>query len=350
MKKKRNMGIVLCLLVCAVCVGCANKSKDTAKNDSLQEQAEGNLFAMNTYMTFQIHGSQAQTALSEMEQMIQNLEELWSVTKENSDIYRINHDAGKTVAVHEETAGLISFALDMAEQTEGVIDPTIYPVLTEWGFTTNHKHVPDKNKILELLTAVDYKKVELEGNTVKVPEGVSLDMGAFGKGYTADLATEKLKEYGIESALLSLGGNIQAVGSKPDGSDWKIGIQSPDGEGTIGMMEISDCAVVTSGAYENNFTDEDGNVYGHILSTETGYPADTDLDSVTVVSAEGKLCDALSTALFIMGTEDAEKYWRLHGGFEMLLVTKKQKILVTKALAEKFSVQDGQEELVEILE
>ena len=314
------------------------------------EPVEASLFAMNTYMTFTAYGENAQTALDESVELIQTMESRWSVTDENSEIYRANHSGGQTVSISEETAEVISFALEMAEKTEGALDPTIYPVLTAWGFTTDGKQVPAPEQIAELLQNVSYSRIRLEGTSLTVPEGMELDLGAVGKGYTADLVTEVLKEHDIESAIISLGGNIQAIGSRPDGSDWRIGIRTPWEDGNLGVLEISDAAVVTSGGYENYFEDEDGNIYWHILDPSTGYPATSGLQAVTIIGKEGRLCDALSTALFVMGAEQAEAYWRENGGFDMLLVTDENEIILTEGIADKFTLSDGREETVRVLE
>ena len=182
-----------------------------------------------------------------------------------------------------------------------------------------------------------------------MPKGMQLDLGAVGKGYTADLVAEVLQTHGVQSALINLGGNIQAVGSRPDGSDWRIGIRAPWGEDNLGVLEISDAAVVTSGGYENYFEDKDGNIYWHILDPSTGYPANSGLQAVTIIGEEGRLCDALSTALFVMGAEQAEAYWRENSGFDMLLVTDENEILLTEGIADKFTLSDGRKEPVQVL-
>ena len=315
-----------------------------------QPAVRDSLFAMNTYMTFTAYGEEAQNALDESKQLIRNLEARWSVTDENSEIYRANHSKGQTVQLSVETAKLLAFALQMAQETEGALDPTIYPVLTAWGFTTGSKQVPEPAQIAELLQSVDYKKIQLSGASLTVPAGMKLDLGAVGKGYAADLVTEQLKADGIESAMISLGGNIQAIGSRPDGSDWKIGIRNPAGNGNLGVLEISDAAVVTSGKYENYFEDENDNVYWHILDPSTGYPADQGLQAITIISPEGKLSDALSTALFVMGPERAATYWRENGGFEMLMITGQSEIILTEGLAGRFSLNEGRAETIRVIE
>lgn len=340
MKYKKSLSAVILML--ALLTGCRSSAE--------LPKTEHNLFAMNTYMTFTAYGEQAQTALDESEALIEKLESLWSVTDENSEIYRANHSSGQAVSISEETSDLISFALEMAEKTEGALDPTIYPILTAWGFTTDSKQVPSSEQIAELLQKVGYSRIQLEGTSLTVPEGMELDLGAVGKGYSADLVTEVLKKHDIESAIISLGGNIQAIGSRPDGSDWRIGIRAPWEDGNLGVLEISDAAVVTSGGYENYFEDEDGNIYWHILDPFTGYPANSGLQAITIIGKEGRLCDALSTALFVMGAEQAEAYWRENGGFDMLLVTDENEIILTEGIVDKFTLNDGRDETVRVLE
>lgn len=332
------------LLLAGVLTGCS------APAEEMQQPVERSLFAMNTYMTFTAYGEDAQAALQEAEECIQQVEGLWSVTDEDSEIYQANHSGGQPVTVSEETAEIISFALELAQRTGGALDPTIYPVLTAWGFTTDSKQVPSQQQIAQLLEQVGYDRIRLNGTELTVPDGMELDLGAVGKGYTADLVTEILRRHGVTSALISLGGNIQAIGSRPDGSDWCLGIRAPWESGNLGVLTVSDAAVVTSGGYENYFDDEQGNIYWHILDPSTGYPADSGLQSVTIVGREGRMCDALSTALFVMGAQSAEQYWRENGGFEMLLVTDSGEILITEGIAENFTLNEGRTETVRVLQ
>ena len=332
------------LLLAGILTGCS------APAEEMRQPVERSLFAMNTYMTFTAYGEDAQAALQEAEECIQQVEGLWSVTDEDSEIYQANHSGGQPVTVSEETAQIISFALEMAQRTGGALDPTIYPVLTAWGFTTDSKQVPSQQRITRLLEQVGYDRIRLNGTELTVPDGMELDLGAVGKGYTADLVTEILRRHGVSSALISLGGNIQAIGSRPDGSDWRLGIRAPWESGNLGVLTVSDAAVVTSGGYENYFDDEQGNIYWHILDPSTGYPADSGLQSVTIVGREGKMCDALSTALFVMGAQSAEQYWRENGGFEMLLVTDSGEILITEGIAENFTLNEGRTETVRVLQ
>lgn len=315
------------------------------------EPAVRDFFAMNTSVSFTAYGDGAEEALAAAEERMGQLESLWSVTEEGSEIYRVNHSGGEPVVLSRETADLAEFALEMAEETQGALEPTLYPVLEAWGFTIDEHRIPEEAEIQELLSNTGYEKVRLDGETIRLPEGMELDLGAVGKGYAGDFICELLREQGITSALLDIGGNIQTIGTRPDGSDWRLGLRNPFGEGTVGVLTVSDCAVVTSGNYENYFVGEDGKTYGHILDPETGHPAESGLASVSIVTEEGKLGDALSTSLFVMGPEEAEAFWRENEDFEMIVITQDGEIIVTEGLEDRFVLgNDFQNMELQILE
>lgn len=332
-RKKDNLLFLILSIVFLSFTACSNPGKDDTGVYS------ESFFAMDTYMTFTAYGANAEYALLLVESRIAELEGLWSVTDSGSDIYAVNHSNGRPVAVSKETEELVSFALDMAEDTDGALEPTIYPVLTAWGFTTDENHVPSESEIKGLLEVVGYDRVHSDNGYISLEAGSMLDLGAVGKGFAGDEAAQVLKENGISSALLDLGGNIQAIGTKPDGSYWRVGLKDPFAGGVLGVIRVADEAVVTSGSYERYFTGEDGKKYGHIIDPATGYPVDNGLASVSVIAGQGKQCDALSTSLFVMGLEGAEDYWRQHRDFDMILVTENGHIYVTKGIQDRFSLQ-----------
>lgn len=334
---KRRISLLFILFISVAALTACQQTKAAKESEMV---AEKQFFAMNTYISLTAYGSEAEAALSGAEEQIRELEDLWSVTEEQSEIYRLNHHQENSMTVSTETADLISYALDMAKQTDGALGPTIYPVLCEWGFTTKEHNVPSAEEIERILEYVGYEKVVLYGTEIEMPEGVQLDMGAVAKGYIGDLVIQRMKEQGISSAMLSLGGNIQVIGTKPDGSLWRVGLRDPFGQSSFGILEVSDCAVITSGGYQNNFTDEAGNVYHHIIDPATGKPAENGLASVTVTGKEGRMCDALSTALFVMGTEKATLYWQEHGDFEMVLVDTDGGVYITEGIEKQFSLTE----------
>lgn len=341
--KRQKIFIFLAFLL--LLSGCASQGERTG------DAAETRFFGMDTDISITAYGKNAGKALEDTQSKVTELERLWSVSDENSDIYAINHSQGRPVSITRETEQILSFALDMAEQTDGALEPTIYPVLTAWGFTTEGNRIPDQSEIEKILQNVGYENVNLSGNEVTLPDGMELDLGAVGKGYAADEVANILKEAGVTSALLDLGGNIQLIGAKPDGDDWKIGLRDPFGESYMGILSISDRAIVTSGNYERYFIGEDGKQYGHILDPSTGYPAENGLVSVTIVAKEGKLCDALSTSLFVMGYESAVSYWKEHSDFDMILLTEDREIYLTEDLADKFQLEPDYSDMkIEIIE
>jgi Membrane-associated lipoprotein involved in thiamine biosynthesis len=145
----------------------------------------------------------------------------------------------------------------------------------------------------------------------------------------------------VKSAIVNLGGNVQTLGSKPDGSAWRIGIRSPYGSSLLGTVEVRNMCVITSGAYERSFTAPDGTVYGHIISPFTGRPVQNACVSSTVVAEEGAMADALSTALFVMGPEKAAEFWKAHGGFEFLLLDDQGTLYVTEGILSSFTSANG---------
>lgn len=322
---------VICMLVLGI-GGCAGKQNQ--ENDGCSES----FFAMDTYMTFTAYGKDAEAAVLAAEDKMNELERLWSVTDVDSDVYAVNHSNGQAVTVDAKTAELLSFAFHMAEETDGALEPTIYPVLAAWGFTTGENHIPSETELEQLLETVGNDKVRLEDDRIQVETGSMIDLGAVGKGYAGDEAARVLRDRGITSALLDIGGNIQAVGAKPDGSDWKIGLKDPFSGGVLGILRISDVAVVTSGNYERFFTGEDGRMYGHVIDPETGHPVENGIASVSVIAGEGKPCDALSTALFVMGPERAQDYWRQHQEFDMILVMEDGSIYLTGGIENRFTL------------
>ena len=163
---------------------------------------------------------------------------------------------------------------------------------------------------------------------------MEIDLGGIAKGYTSSRVMEIFKEQGIKHGLVSLGGNVQALGSKADGKPWRVAIQNPESDlDYLGILDIEGKCVITSGGYERFFI-EDGVRYHHIIDPRTGYPADSGLLSATIISEDGTLADGLSTSLFIMGKEEAEKYWRAHPGtFDYILEDTDGTLYVTKGAA-----------------
>ena len=309
------------------------------------EPVEWTEFAMDTVVTIEAYGGDAETGIADARENLLKLEKLWSVTDENSEIYKLNHSQGETESVSTQTSDLLTFARTMAEETEGAFNPAIYPLVRSWGFTTGDYRIPEAEEIQELLSDTDFRQIRISGQNVTLPEGMELDFGAIAKGDTGDKIADALKANGVASAIINLGGNVRLLGASPDGGNWRIGILSPYGEGNIGILEAQDVNIITSGGYERYFIGEDGKQYWHILNPADGYPAKSGVISATIVSKDGALCDALSTAAFVMGLERVEKYWKSRDDFEMILVTETNEIYVTEGLEQNFSLTPMSQEV-----
>lgn len=281
-------------------------------------------FYFNTAVSLTCYGADANAILEEAFKLCDAYEKMLSRTVENSDIWNINHAAGQPVTVHPETAQLLQKALEYSRLTDGLIDPTVTPLSELWNFTGDPRGpVPEKEQIEELLAHVNYKALQITGNTVCLtdPEA-EVDLGFIAKGYIADRLKDFILEKGAHSALINLGGNILAVGSKPDGSAFCTGIQKPFGKAgeTLEIYDLRNRSLVSSGSYERCF-EENGILYHHILDPSTGYPADTGLTGVTILSSSSANGDALSTACFLLGLEKGMKLIESLPETEALFVT-----------------------------
>jgi len=318
--------------------------------------------AMNTFMTVRSFGLKSAKANAAAKKRILELEDTISTTKDCSEVWKINHANGSAIPISDDTKILADFSLKMATATNGALNPCLYPVIREWGFTTGEYKVPSKNVISELLKKTDYVngiRITLNESeepvlltqdfsthtistfSLRLEPGMMIDFGAVGKGYAGDEAIKVLKESGIKSALLDLGGNIQALGSKTDGSDWTIGIKNPFDvkSGPVASVKIKDKAVITSGGYERYFVDEaTKHTYIHIFDGKTGAPVENNVASVTIIADSGLYGDALSTSLVVLGVEKAINFWQVNKDFDFILMTKEGELYFTKGLKENLKL------------
>ena len=293
------------------------------------QRQTGEWFAMDTVMTAAVYGSA--DALDAVEAETYRLDALLAAQKDDSEIAAVNDGAE---VVSEETAALLRRALEIAAETNGAYDPTVYPLMRAWGFTDGNYRVPADAELDALLQTTGWTEVSVDGTTASLPEGFALDLGGIGKGYAAGRCKEILKAHGVTSALLSLGGNVSALGSKPDGTLWTVGIANPEApsEAIVKLTFSGSKALVTSGGYQRYF-EENGVRYHHILDPKTGCPAESGLTSVTVLADSGTLADALSTALFVMGLDRATDFWRASDDFDAVFLTDSGEIYATEGAA-----------------
>lgn len=294
------------------------------------------LFAMDTQMTLTAYGPNGEQALEEAAQELQRLDTLLSTGNASSEIAMLNSRGEGSLSA--DSQAIIEEALRLYTGTGGVFDITVYPLMRLWGFTDGAYRVPTDQERTEALKLIGADQIRLENGVCTLGPGQMIDLGGIAKGYASDRLMEIFRENGVTSAMVSLGGNIQTLNAKPDGSAYRIAIRSPhDTQEYVGYLSVVNQAVVTSGGYERYF-EENGNRYHHILDPKTGLPAQSGLASVTIVSSSGMLADGLSTALFIMGLEQAEVYWRSSGeDFEAVFVTDGGDIYITQGLEGRFT-------------
>ena len=327
----RPISPLLALLLLTACASSEVPAGFDANDASIT------LFAMDTVMELKAYGGNGQEALKQASECINHLDKLLSATNPNSEIYAANHSEGNGTAVSDDTAVLLERALELCRDTDGVLDVSIYPAVRAWGFTTGLYQVPEEAELAALLTNVDYTKIHLEDGFLTVPADMEIDLGAVAKGYTGDRIMDIFRSFGIPSAIISLGGNVQTLGTKPDGTLWRVAVQAPSGDGYAGVMEVDEKAVITSGGYERYF-EEDGQIYWHIIDPATGWPAQNGLVSVTIISESGLLSDALSTALFVMGKDCAIDFWRSRDDFDFILIDEDGIVTISAGIQDSFSL------------
>jgi len=343
-----NIAIILAFGLLTACTANANPNNND--NDYLVNEARD--FAMGTLVTQKVYGPNGEAAIDEAMAKIRELEEMLSFNADRGDVFNLNQNAGKEkVELNPITIELIQKALEISELSGGKFDITVGPLVRAWGIGTEDARVPSPEEIEQLLPLVNYRDIEIEGNTafLKKP-GQMIDLGGIAKGYAGDEVIKIYKKLGIKSAVVNLGGNVVTLGGKPDGSPWVVGIMSPrkeeDSEQHLGAIMVKDKAVVTAGDGERYFI-QDGVRYHHILDPDTGYPAKSDLMSVTLVTDSSFVADALDTAVFILGLEKGRKLIEDYGGVEAIFVTTDKKIYVTEGLKDNFTLIDKSYRLME---
>lgn len=340
------------------------------------KSAQVDFFAMNTIMHITCYGEECEEAVSAAQAAIMRLDALLSTEAEDSEVSRINAASGGNLS--DDTEALVKKALLLYELTDGAYDMTIMPLVRLWGFTTGEYKVPDSEQLEENRLLCDSAQVEYADSYLTLKAGQGIDFGGLAKGYASDRLVEIFDSYKVKAAYLSLGGNVYCYHKKTDGSTWNIAIENPfarnidfsiDAAGNtgitgnnagkskgktgnvpdyLGAVRVYDKAVVTSGGYERYFT-ENGRTYHHIIDTATGFPADSGLVSVTVISSDAALADGLSTACFVMGLEKSTALWKKYGAgqeycgqtqvaaFDLVMMAEDGTVYVTEGIADSFT-------------
>ncbi len=292
------------------------------------------VFAMNTYCTVTVPAKNADAA-DEIIRRVNALEALLSVSREGSDIYRLNYSDGEQTPIDNETALLLKRALELNSLLPA-FDFSLFRLSLLWGFFDTPS-VPDDADIKSALSHCGTDKLTVGDGFASLSGGAMVDLGAIAKGYAADEASKILLSHGVERALLNFGGNVFVLGTKQSGADYKVGIKKPYTEEILATLTGKDLFYVTSGSYERYFT-EGGKNYCHIIDPKTGYPAESGLYSVTVVCEDGTLADVLSTAFFIMGAEASLDFINETHLCEAVFVTCGNGVIITDGLKDRFTL------------
>lgn len=318
--------------------GSAAPTSSPAVEAGLPKQSRVGYF-FDTVITIEAY-TDDESILDDAMAECQRYDDLLSKTTEGSDVWKINHANGERVAVSQDTRDIIEKALEYSELSDGRFDITIEPCVALWDFTGENMGVlPDEAALAEAASRVDYTKIDINDQGVQLPAGETIDLGAIAKGYITDRIRDFLVERGVTCGILNFGGNVLVIGSKPDGTDWNIGIQDPDsttGE-SIAVVPVHDSAVVTSGIYERGF-DLDGVRYHHILDTSTGWPVQNELAGITILAGDAFDADALSTTVFAMGLEEGTAFVESLEGVEAVFITRDEQVSWTSGLNDRLTL------------
>lgn len=350
MNARKVSGISVALLLAAVLPiniflsGCKAQTKKP-------EPISRNEFMLGTDCMVKIYDSSDASILDKAFARIADLESKMSINKEGTEVDAVNAASGMSpVKVSADTFDVIERGVKYGEDSNGKFDITIGPLVKLWGINTDHARVPAKEELTEADKLISYKDIVLDKQNSTVflkKKGMVLDLGGIAKGYVADQVGIVLKENGVKHAIINLGGNVLVLGNNVSGNPWRIGIQdpfNPRGD-TIGILEVKDKTVTTSGIYERYF-EQDGKSYHHILNPATGYPVDNEVAGVSIITDASMDGDALSTVLFCMGVQEGLKYVEGKKNIECIFVTRNKEVYVSSGLKGIFKLNSDQFKLM----
>ncbi|MFZ5353866.1 MAG: FAD:protein FMN transferase [Bacillota bacterium] len=301
-------------------------------------------FLLGTVIDIKIFDKSDEAVIDEAFKRISEIEKKMTINNaETSEIIKLNEESGKkAVNVSSDTLYVLKKGRYYSELSKGLFDITAGPIVKLWNIGTDYAAVPDSNTLAQKLQLVNYEKLTIneDASSAELEQsGMAVDLGAIAKGYAADEATAILRKHGVKHAIINLGGNMVVIGDNPNGNPWKIGIQDPDNPrgDYMGIIPLTDQTVVTSGIYER-FLEKDGRRYHHILDTRTGFPADNNLSSVSIITDSSIDADALSTTTFIMGLEEGFRYIEALENVEAIFITKDKKVYLTSGIKDRFVI------------
>jgi thiamine biosynthesis lipoprotein len=339
--KLARMLIIICISIAAVVAltGCGSSKSKSAQS--------GSYYIFDTIVTVKVYADDVTEQHYEaIENLLERIDQAMNRHEKGSEVDQVNKQAGiQAVPVSVETFMVVQKALAYATLSEGRFDPTIGPVVDLWGIGSDHAQVPDDATLAQKLQLVNYKDImmnQAEQTIMLTRPGMSIDLGAIAKGYAADQVAQYLRSQGFESAMIDLGGNILAMGGKPNQDFWTIGMQNPESPrgDTIGTFRVTNKTVVSSGAYERFFI-QDGVRYHHIMDSSTGYPISNNLSSVTIITEHSIDADALSTTAFAMGLAEGLSFVESQPGVEAFFITHDHIVYTTSGIGHQLHLTDA---------
>lgn len=322
-----------------------------SKNNTTSEPLSKSELLMGTVVTVTLYDSNDEEILNKVFNKVKELESTLSINENGTLVDKINEEAGiNPVKVDEDTYTVVKKGIEYSKLSNGLFDISVGPIVKLWSIGLPEAKVPTQEEIHERLPLIGYNDIELNDTDKTIylkRKGMIIDLGGIAKGYTADVISDILTEEGVNSAIINLGGNIFAHGKKPNGDEWKIGIQDPFSErgGIIGTLVTSNKSIVTSGIYER-YIEKDGVKYHHILSPKTGYPYDNEVAGITIASDKSTDGDALSTSVFAMGVEEGMKFVNSIDGIDAIFITKDNKVYITDGIRNVFTLSNSDFTLV----
>lgn len=316
-------------------------------SDSLNNKVfSGQSFVLGTLIQLVAYGENAKIAIEEAIDRLNEIDDKMSVFKPSSEVSIINKNAGiQANKISLDTLFVIKKSIEYSVLTDGAIDITIRPLVDLWGIGTDSQRIPTRSEINKIISLVDYTDlfIDADNRVTLLYKNQAIDLGGIAKGYAADQTRDIFKKHKIKSALINLGGNISALGNKPDNTLWNIGIQNPlsDRGDYIGIISVSNKSVVTSGNYEK-FFEVDGKRYSHLIDPRTGYPSSNGIISATIVSSDSIACDALTTAIYILGLEKSINLINKLQNIEAVIITEDKKIYFTPGIKNSFELTNSE--------
>ena len=305
---KQMIALLTAMILLLTLPACGAQPARTARDREV--------FAMDTVMELRVYDS-SDAVLDEMDAALAALSRELNAEDDNGGLYALNRAGGGENAA---LADLVRRAAALSARTGGALDVSLHLASLAWGFPSKRYSIPTEADLTELANHCGMRLVACEGDRITLQNGAELDLGAIAKGYAADRMAQYLRERGIKSAMIDLGGNILAIGHRPEGGNWRVGIQKPFENSIIDTVMVSDQAVVTSGVYQRYF-EKDGILYHHILDPHSGMPCDTGLFSVTMIGASAEECDALSTVGILLGYQKTAELLTRYPDVNAVLVT-----------------------------